>query len=129
MPRISILVSFSAFGRQPMTTLISFARIRTWMTASDTNRVGLWFVAGGHEYQNNGPTACEYSGGIGGLVTFEPLIAHYGNTGLNVSSNANFTMLYGPWLLYFNSGSNGAVCWDDSKQQALAEQSAWPYAW
>jgi rhamnogalacturonan endolyase len=106
-----------------------YPKLGTFGMASDTNRVGLWFVAGGHEYQNNGPTACEYSGGIGGLVTFEPLIAHYGNTGLNVSSNANFTMLYGPWLLYFNSGSNGAVCWDDSKQQALAEQSAWPYAW
>ncbi len=106
-----------------------YPQLSTFGMASDINKVGLWFVAGGHEYQNNGPTACEYSGGIGGIVTFEPLIAHYGNTGLNVSSNADFNKIYGPWLFYMNSGSNGAACWEDSKQQALAEKAAWPYAW
>src|SRR4029077_3402425 len=68
-------------------------------------------------------------GGIGGLITFEPIIAHYGNTGLTVSSNQVFNMVYGPWLFYVNSGSNGAACWDDSKQQGLAEKQAWPYTW
>ncbi len=97
--------------------------------ASDINQIGLWFVAGGHEYQNNGPTACEYSGGIGGIITFEPLIAHYGNTGLGVTHTADFTKIYGPWLFYINSQTNGAACWADSQQQALAEQQAWPYTW
>ena len=106
-----------------------YPKLSTFGMASDTNKLGLWFVAGGHEYQQNGPTACEYSGGIGGIMTFEPLIAHYANTGLTVSSNANWSKLYGPWMLYFNSQSNGAACWADSQQQALAEQSAWPYAW
>lgn len=106
-----------------------YPQLDTFGMASDINQVGLWFVSGSHDYQNNGPTACEYSGGIGGLVTFEPLIAHYGNTGLSVNSNANFTKVYGPWLLYFNSKTNGAAGWEDSKQQAAAERSAWPYAW
>ena len=106
-----------------------FPKLSTFGMASDTNKMGIWFVAGGHEYQQNGPTACEYSGGIGGIIGFEPLIAHYGNTGLTVSSNAAFTKLYGPWLFYINSASNGAACWADSQQQALAEQQAWPYAW
>jgi rhamnogalacturonan endolyase len=106
-----------------------YPKLGTFGMASDINKVGLWFVAGGHEYQNNGPTACEYSGGIGGLVTFEPLIAHYGNTGLTVSSNANYTQIYGPWLFYFNNGSNGAACWLDSQNQVAAEQQAWPYTW
>jgi hypothetical protein len=106
-----------------------YPKLGTFGMASDINQIGLWYVTGGHEYQNNGPTACEYSGGIGGLITFEPLIAHYGNTGLTVGTNANFTMIYGPWLFYLNSQSNGAACWADSQQQALAEQSAWPYAW
>ncbi len=106
-----------------------YPKLSTFGMASDTNKIGLWYVAGGHEYQNNGPTACEYSGGIGGIITFEPLIAHYGNTGLNVSSNADFTMIYGPWLFYLNSGSNGAACWLDSQNQAVAEKLAWPYAW
>ena len=106
-----------------------YPKLGTFGMASDINQIGLWYVTGGHEYQNNGPTACEYSGGIGGLITFEPLIAHYGNTGLTVNSNASFTMVYGPWLFYINSQSNGAACWADSQQQVLAEQSAWPYAW
>ena len=106
-----------------------YPKLGTFGMASDINQIGLWFVTGGHEYQNNGPTACEYSGGIGGLITFEPLIAHYGNTGLTVNTNAAFTMIYGPWLFYINSQSNGAACWADSQQQVLAEQSAWPYAW
>ena len=106
-----------------------YPKLSTFGMASDTNKIGLWYIAGGHEYQNNGPTACEYSGGIGGIITFEPIIAHYGNTGLNVSSNANFTMIYGPWLFYINSQSNGTACWLDSQNQALAEKLAWPYAW
>lgn len=106
-----------------------YPKLGTFGMASDTNKIGLWYVAGGHEYQNNGPTACEYSGGIGGIITFEPIIAHYGNTGLTVSSNADFTMIYGPWLFYINSQSNGAACWLDSQNQAVAEKLAWPYAW
>lgn len=106
-----------------------YPKLSTFGMASDTNQIGLWFVAGGHEYQNNGPTACEYSGGIGGLITFEPLIAHYGNTGLSVAHTADFTRIYGPWLFYINRQTNGAACWADSQQQALAEQQAWPYAW
>lgn len=106
-----------------------YPKLGTFGMASDTNKMGIWFVTGGHEYQQDGPTACEYSGGIGGIITFEPLIAHYGNTGLTVSSNANFAKVYGPWLFYINSQSNGLACWQDSQQQALAEQQAWPYAW
>jgi Polysaccharide lyase family 4, domain III/Polysaccharide lyase family 4, domain II len=106
-----------------------YPKLGTFGMASDINQMGIWYVAGGHEYQNNGPTACEYSGGIGGLITFEPLIAHYGNTGLTVSSNANFAKVYGPWLFYVNSQSNGYACWQDAQQQVLAEQQAWPYAW
>jgi len=106
-----------------------YPKLSTFGMASDANKIGLWYVAGGHEYQQNGPTACEYSGGIGGIITFEPLIAHYANTGLGVSSNADFTKVYGPWLFYVNSQSNGYACWQDSQQQGLAEKSAWPYAW
>ena len=106
-----------------------FPKLDTFGMASDTNKMDIWFIAVGHEYQNNGPTACEYSGGIGGIIGFEPIIAHYGNTGLTVSSNADFTKIFGPWLLYVNSQTNGLACWQDSQQQAIAERQAWPYAW
>jgi len=121
--------SFSGSTNGKYSYTFDYPKLSTWGMASDLNQLGLWIIAGSHEYQNNGPTACEYAGGIGGLVTFEPLIAHYGNTGLTLSSNANFTKLYGPWLFYFNSASNGAACWLDSQNQAAAEQQAWPYEW
>ena len=69
--------------------VFDYPKLSAWGAASDVHNIGQWFVMGGHEYQNNGPTACEYT--TGGLITFEPIIAHYGNTGLDVSSNANFT--------------------------------------
>src|SRR5262249_5170410 len=99
-----------------------YPKLSTFGMASDINKIGLWYVVGGHEYQNNGPMACEYSGGIGGLITFEPLIAHYGNTGLSITNKSDFTMVYGPWLFYINSQSNGYACWQDSQRQALAEK-------
>lgn len=106
-----------------------YPKLSTFGMASDINKIGLWYVTGGHEYQNNGPTACEYSGGIGGIITFEPLIAHYGNTGLSVTNSAVFNMVYGPWLFYINSQTNGYACWQDAREQGVAEVAAWPYAW
>jgi hypothetical protein len=104
-----------------------YPKLSCWGTASDVNQIGQWFVMGGHEYQNNGPTANEYT--TGGLITFEPHIAHYGNTGLTVSSNVVYNKIFGPWMFYINSGSNGLACWADAQQQALAEKQAWPYSW
>ena len=104
-------------------------KMGTWGMASDVNHLGLWVVMGSHEYQNNGPTACEYAGGIGGITGLEPLIAHYDNTGLTVSSTANWTKVYGPWAFYFNSLTTGTACWQDARNQAVAEQAAWPYSW
>jgi hypothetical protein len=60
---------------------------------------------------------------------FEPLIAHYDNTGLTVSGTANWTKVYGPWLLYFNSVTTGTGAWQDAQNQATAETQALPYSW
>ena len=106
-----------------------YPTIDAYGMASDVNDVGLWVVTGSHEYQNNGPTACEYAGGIGGMTGFEPIIAHYENTGLSVSASSEWTKVYGPWAFYFNSFPTGAEAWQDAKNQAVAERQAWPYSW
>jgi rhamnogalacturonan endolyase len=106
-----------------------YPTVGTWGMASDVNPIGLWVVAGDHAYQNNGPTACEYAGGYTGVLLFEPLIAHYDNTGLTVSGTANWTKVYGPWLLYFNSVTTGTAAWKDAKNQVIAEAAAVPYSW
>ena len=106
-----------------------YPTIGTWGMASDTKHIGLWVVAGNHDYQNNGPTACEYAGGYTGVLLFEPLIAHYENTGLTVSGTANWTKVYGPWMLYFNSVTTGTGAWRDAQNQVIAESQALPYSW
>ncbi len=107
---------------------VDYYKLGTWGRASDKNKVGQWVVVGSHEYINNGPTVCDYVNEWGRLNMI--LIGgHYNDTGINVNSNANYTKVFGPWALYFNSGENGDACWQDAKNQALAEQQAWPYAW
>ncbi|MEI6077687.1 MAG: polysaccharide lyase family protein, partial [Verrucomicrobiota bacterium] len=107
---------------------IDYYKFGCWGRASDTNKIGQWVVLGSHEYMNNGVTMCEYVNGWG-LMYNTMVSPHYGNVGINVSSNANWTKIFGPWALYFNSPSNAAAGWADARQQAVAEQSAWPYGW
>lgn len=106
-----------------------YPTLGAWGLASDKRTLGLWVVAGNHDYQNNGPTAAEYAGGYTGVLLFEPLIAHYGNTGLTVPAGREWTKIYGPWMLYFNSLPNGARAWQDARAQAEVESRAWPYPW
>ena len=107
---------------------IDYYKYGCWGRASDANKIGQWVVLGSHEYMNNGVTMCEYVNGWG-LMYNTMVSPHYGNTGITVSSNANWTKIFGPWAIYFNSPSNAAAGWADAKQQAMAEQSVWPYAW
>jgi rhamnogalacturonan endolyase len=107
---------------------IDYYKFGCWGRASDMNKVGQWVVMGSHEYMNNGVTMCEYVNGWG-LMYNTMVSPHYGNVGIVVSSNANWTKIFGPWALFFNSPTNAEAGWADAKQQAIAEQSAWPYAW
>ena len=107
---------------------MDYYKLGTWGRASDKNKVGQWVVTGSHEYINNGATVYDYVGNWGGLYMMV-VGSHYNDAGINVSSNANWTKVFGPWALYFNNEENGDACWQDAKNQALAEQQAWPYAW
>jgi rhamnogalacturonan endolyase len=100
-----------------------------WGRASDKNKVGQWVVLGSHEYMDDGVTMCEYVQGDGLLYQVGSSGAHYGNRVMSVDNHADWTKIYGPWALYFNSGDSGDACWQDAKNQALAEARAWPYAW
>ena len=103
-------------------------KLGVWGRASDKNKVGQWVIMGSHEYQNNGVTMCEYVNDGSMLYGFM-VSNHYGNKPVNVDHNANWTKIFGPFALYFNRGDSGDACWQDAKNQALAEKQAWPYAW
>ena len=107
---------------------VDYSKLGTWGRASDKQPVGQWVVTGSPEYISNGPTVRDYVNGWG-LLYIMPVGGHYNDAGVNVSNQANWSKIFGPWALYFNSEASGAASWQDAKNQALAEQQAWPYAW
>ena len=107
---------------------VDYAKLGTWGRASDTNHIGEWVVLSSPEYISNGPTVRDYVDGWG-LMYFMPVGGHYDDTSITVKSNVNWTKVFGPWALYFNSQPDGVTAWQDAQNQAIAERQAWPYPW
>ena len=109
-----------------------YSEIGTWGHASDIAKKGVWFVLGGHDYFNDGPTKQD-------LTSSESYILmhfgrnHYAGSGTSVANGEAWRKMYGPFLLYCNgttaSANAGDALWLDAKAQVAAEKSAWPYSW
>ncbi len=106
--------------------------IGTWGHASNISKKGVWFVLGGQDYFNDGPTKQD-------LTSSESYILmhfgrnHYDGAGIAVADGEAWRKIFGPFLLYCNatsaSSNAGDVLWADAKAQLAAEKAAWPYAW
>ena len=109
-----------------------YSEIGTWGHASHIAKKGVWFVLGGHDYFNDGPTKQD-------LTSSESYILmhfgrnHYAGSGSSVAAGETWRKMYGPFLLYCNAtnaASNaGDALWADAKAQVAAEKAAWPYSW
>jgi rhamnogalacturonan endolyase len=109
-----------------------YSEIGTWGHASHIAKKGVWFVLGGHDYFNDGPTLQD-------LTSSESYILmhfgrdHFGGSATFVSAGENWRKMYGPFLLYCNATTAatnaGDVLWADAKAQVAAEEAAWPYSW
>lgn len=109
-----------------------YSEIGTWGHASNIAKKGVWFVLGGHDYFNDGPTKQD-------LTSSESYILmhfgrnHYGGSGTSVAAGEVWRKMYGPFLLYCNgttaSANAGDALWADARAQVAAEQAAWPYSW
>ena len=106
--------------------------IGTWGHASDTAKKGVWFVLGGHDYFNDGPTKQDLT------LSESYLLMHFGRNHYNssttkVAAGESWRKLFGPFLLYCNGTGvdkdAGDALWADAKAQVAAERAAWPYAW
>ena len=106
--------------------------IGTWGHASDIAKKGVWFVLGGHDYFNDGPTKQDLT------LSESYLLMHFGRNHYNsaevkVAAGESWRKLFGPFLLYCNgTGAEkdaGDALWADAKAQVAAERAAWPYAW
>ena len=106
--------------------------IGTWGHTGKNYKKGVWFVLGGHDYFNDGPTHQD-------LTSSESYILmhfgrnHYGGSGTSVAAGEAWRKMYGPFLLYCNgttaTTNSGDVLWADAKDQVEAEKAAWPYSW
>lgn len=109
-----------------------YQNIGCWGHASDTNKIGVWFVLGGYDYLNDGAVhtdltvAESYS-----LLHFGR--NHFGGSSTSVAAGETWSKIFGPYLLYCNqtvtNSQAGDTLWADAKAQVQAEIAAWPYAW
>lgn len=106
--------------------------IGTWGLASDIRREGVWFVLGGQDYLNDGPTKQDLTLSENYLL-FHLIRNHYDGSTINLKEGEQWRKMYGPYLLYCNSTESptaaGDVLWADAKAQVEAEKAAWPYTW
>jgi rhamnogalacturonan endolyase len=107
----------------------SYWDLGCWGFASDRNKIGSWLVFGSHEFFNDGPTMFDLTCCTSDmLVLFKQ--THYNGSPLSIPNGEAWQKIYGPYLIYCNANAAGGdACWTDAKQQAAAEQAAWPYNW
>ena len=90
------------------------------------NGYGSWLISASHEYHSGGPLKQDL------LVHQDALIANY-MTGKhfgtpNLTAPAGWSKIYGPWLMYFNEGTDDQME-ADTIRQVNVEKSLWPYNW
>jgi rhamnogalacturonan endolyase len=97
--------------------------------ASTKENIGVWILYGSNESRNGGPTK-QHNTAHGGPTLLQLLFCgHYGSGGLHVKAGEEWQKVYGPWMLYANSGSDVKALWADAKKKATAEMAGWPYSW
>jgi len=90
------------------------------------DRFGAWFIPVSTEYYSGGPLKQELLVHYDGIILNYMTGAHFGSGVFEVPQG--WEKLYGPWLMYFNSGEPEAII-KDAKEKAVEEQKKWPYQW
>jgi rhamnogalacturonan endolyase len=97
---------------------------------STQKRIGCWVVYGSTESQNGGPTKQHNTAHFGRMLFKILTCGHYGSgSGLDLAAGEEWRKIYGPWMLYFNSGGDRDALWADAKKEAGVQQAGWPPAW
>jgi rhamnogalacturonan endolyase len=106
----------------------SYYDLGCWGHASDRNKVGGWIVLGGYDFFNDGPTKQDLNA-ASGINHLHFGMDHYNASSTTINAGETGSKIYGPFLLYCNSGPSGDAMWADAKAQVVAEKAAWPYRW
>ncbi len=91
------------------------------------NGFGAWLLSPSWEFYTGGPVKQELMVQDGTLVLNMYHGGHAGSA-ITTPSPASWHKIYGPNLVYVNTGSDAAVI-ADAQAQLAVEQSQWPYCW
>ncbi|HSV27440.1 MAG TPA: polysaccharide lyase family protein, partial [Sedimentisphaerales bacterium] len=102
------------------------SQVHGW--ASTEHNIGIWMVSASDEYLTGGPTKQNLSSHAVAIMLKMLHSGHYGSGGgLNLSED--WTKMYGPFMVYVNSGGDNKALWEGAKAKAEAEAKLWPYQW
>lgn len=97
---------------------------------STQKQIGCWVVYGSTESQNGGPTKQHNTAHFPRMLFKILTCGHYGSgSGLDLAAGEEWQKIYGPWMLYFNSGGDRDALWADAKKESEIQRAAWPPAW
>jgi rhamnogalacturonan endolyase len=91
------------------------------------HRFGVFFIPVSTEYYAGGPLRQELMVHQDALILNYIGGGHYGGGGR--TTDATGQKMFGPWLLYFNTGDSPHDIIDDAHKRAAAEVKKWPYEW
>lgn len=99
------------------------------MTDGLADNYGVWFINPSYEWINSGVTKQELT--VHQTDKTPVVLAmfqsnHFGSVTTKWAPGNR--MIYGPYLLYVNSGTRDGMI-EDAKRQAASEKKAWPYRW
>jgi len=88
---------------------------------------GVFFIPVSTEYYAGGPLRQELMVHQDALILNYIGGGHYGGGGKTTDSTGQ--KMFGPWLLYFNTGDSPHDIIEDARKRASAEAKKWPYEW
>jgi len=118
-----------SFGEGPVFTKYDWASYRTedQIHGLYGNGYGAWLLSPSWEFYTGGPLKQELMVQDGTLMLNMYHGGHAGSA-ITTPSPANWQKIYGPNLVYVNTGTDAQVI-ADAKAQFAIEQEQWPYCW
>lgn len=115
---------------------VEYQYVGAYGEVSNKNKIGAWFVMGGYDFFNDGPTHADLTqvdgntGDGGGLLIHFGRNHYSGSSGIAVDAGEQWSKTFGPYLMYVNSDKSGVdAMWADAKKKVVEEQAKWPYKW
>ena len=90
------------------------------------NGYGAWLISASRDYHSGGPLKQDLTVHEAALILNVMTAGHFGTPSL--TAPVGWSKIYGPWLMYFNEGTDEELK-ADTIRQAKVEQSLWPYKW